>query len=337
MSLRLRCLGYFMIVALLIIINVGTFGQQAQAQQNPEFVLRYAEINPLSVHCALSSQYFCQRVRELTQGRVEVKFYHSSALGASERQYGEQVMLGMLDFARLASASIEGLVPELGILNVPYNIDYFEKFYNIEKSELGRYLEKKMNEKNMSILSWFDCATRNIFSIRPIKSLDDLKGVKIRVMESEIIIDAWKILGAQPVPMPYGEVYSALQTKTIDAAENMVFAYSGMKFYEVAPYYNLTEHQGCPCLLIASKSTLDKFPRDLRELVMRAGYETTTWMRGYKVEGIQTKLDYLKKEGVTIVDFDKTGLDDKMKQIAEKARNKFGEELYQMWMEVPTF
>lgn len=303
--------------------------QETSKAGEPEFVFRYAEANAYdNDNTAKAGEYFCKRVEELTGGRVKVEFYPGGQLGASERQYGEQMMAGILDFAHVNAASIEGLVPDLGILNTPYLIKGEEHYNRIWSSKAGEYLQEKMNEKNLTVIGWFFCGYRNIFGNSPVKSLDDLKGLKLRTMQSEVIMDAWKALGAAPVPMPYGEVYSALQTGTVDAAENHSFAYSAMKFYEVAKYYNLTEHQGCSCMIVASSDTLKKLPDDLRNAVLQAGAEASAWLRGFNTLGWPSQLEWLKGKGVTIVEFDPKGVEEKIKPVHDKVAQKYGE-IYQ--------
>lgn len=315
--------------------KADTAGKQGTSKAGgPEFVLKYAEANAYdNDNTAKAGEYFCKRVEELTDGRVKVEFYPGGQLGANERQYGEQMMAGVLDFAHVNAASIESLVPDLGILNVPYLIKGPDHYARIWSTKAGEYLQKKMNEKNLTVIGWFYCGDRNIFSKRPVKSLEDLNGLKLRTMQSEVIMDAWKALGAAPVPMPYGEVYSALQTGTVDAAENHSFAYSAMKFYEVAKYYNLTKHQGCSCMIVASSQTLKKLPDDLRNAVLQAGAEASAWLRGFNTLGWPSQLEWLKGKGVTIVEFDPKGVEEKIKPVHDKVAQKYGE-IYQAIVDV---
>lgn len=309
-------------------------GSQGKAgmPQKAEFVLRFAQVNPEGDHAyAWTERFFCRRVEELTGGRVKVEYFPGGMLGGNERQYAEQLMTGVLDFAHLATAAISTIVPELDLMNVPMLLQNGEQYHYLWwHTRSGELLRKKLEEKNLVLIATRWCGERSVFAKRPVKSLEDLKGLKIRVMQSDTIIEAWKLLGAAPVPMAYGELYSALQTGTVDAGENMPMAYLMGKFYEVAPYYCLTKHQGCPCIVVASASTLNKLPPELREAVLQAGQEATAYMQGFTNRSWRTELQQIKELGKNIVEFDRTGVEDKLKPLYDKLSAQYPDIFHDM-------
>lgn len=299
--------------------------EQSGAPKKADFVLRFAQTNAEGDHAyAWTERFFCRRVEELTGGRVKVEYFPGAMLGGNERQYAEQLMSGVLDFAHVATASISNIVPELDLVNVPLLLQNGEQYhYLMWHTRSGELLRKKLEEKNLVLLSTRWCGDRNIFAKRPVKSLEDLKGLKIRVMQSENIMEAWKLLGAAPVPMAYGELYSGLQTGTVDAGENMPMAYLMGKFYEVAPYYCLTKHAGCPCIIVASATTMNKLPPELREAVLQAGREATAYFQGFTNRSWRSELQQIKELGRNIVEFDRTGAEEKLKPLYDKLSAKY--------------
>jgi tripartite ATP-independent transporter DctP family solute receptor len=306
--------------------------------EKPQTVLKLANANPLTVNTAKSKMFFCERVNELTHGRIKVEYYHSGALGRNERVLAEQLQVGTLDLSHLASASYSTIVPELGILSLGYFVRNYGHWYRIMASPIGDFLKEKSEEKGIKILGYYVCAMRNVFlADHPVHTPEDFKGVKIRVMEDKMSIETFKALGAIPTPLPYGEVYTALQTGVVDAAENHITAYLGMKFNEPAPYYSLTEHMGCPCLLAMSLKTWDALDKEAQDAVLQAAKEELGWIRGYNVYDIPRAMKYAQEEeGVKINTIDKQKFVDVVKPLHDKyIPQLIGEDLYKVYKSIP--
>jgi len=271
-------------IVMLVMFALNIYAASDKWYEKPEITLKFANANAWSTNNVKAGAFFVERVKELTHGRVAIQYYPAGALGMNERAFAEQLQAGTLDLAHLATGSFSTMVPELGFFGLFYANRSPAHFYRITSSPIGKFMEKKSEEKGVKILGWYVCAMRSIFlTDKPIYTPEDLKGVKVRVMEDEMMINSFKALGASPVPLAYGEVYTALQTGVIDAAENHPTVYIGQKFYEPAPYYSLTEHMGCPCMVAISVKTWSKLDKEAQDAILQAEQEASAWLRGYNV------------------------------------------------------
>ena len=151
--------------------------------------------------------------------RVKVKIYPQGQLG-NERELIEQVKLGSIEMTAPSVAPLTLHNAHLTLFNLPYLFQSEDQLWSITDGPIGEKLAKETLEKGIMILDWWSTGVRHVFMNRPIKKASDMEGVKIRVMESPIFIEAWRGLKSQPTPLPYGEVYQALATRVADAAEN---------------------------------------------------------------------------------------------------------------------
>jgi len=198
----------------------------------------------LQKHTQLGDYEFARLVEEKTEGRVKIEVFPAAQLG-EEKDVIEQVQIGAIDLTRTSIAPLTEFAPSLNVLQLPY-------IYR--DADL-----KSVESANFVGLGWFDPGQRNFYnSQKEIKSLADLKGLKIRVMQSELMMDMVEALGASPTPLPYGEVYSAIQTGIIDGAENNWPSYDTSSHFEVAKYYTIDGHVRVPEIIIASSIAMQK-------------------------------------------------------------------------------
>lgn len=328
---------YFFVACLGTLIIVPTILAAEKWYTKPEITLKFANANPIAVNTCKAGVYFSERVAELTNGRIKVEYYHSGALGMNERVFAEQLAAGTLDLSHLASASFSTMVPALGVLSLGYVTQNPAHWYRLISSPIGKFLENEAEKKDVKILNWYCCAMRSIFlRKKPINTLEDLEGVKIRTMEDKMQMETFKALGAKPVPLAYGEVYTALQTGVIDAAENHPTVYIGGKYYEVAPYYSLTEHMGCPCLVAMSLKTWRKLDKEAQSSVLRAAQEEMGWIRGYNVYDFEKNYKWLKDKGIKVNRVDKDKFLEKLKPLHEKyIPTLIGKDLYEVYKSIP--
>lgn len=222
------------------------------------FTLRYAENQPEDYPTTQGAYKFAELLNEKTNGQIKVEVYHGAQLG-DEKSVMEQIQFGAIDFARVSLSPLSEFAKTLNILQLPYLYRDADHMWSVLDSEIGDQFLADVSSSGMTGLSWYDAGARNFYTTKKqITKLEDLKGLKIRVQESELIMDMIKALGAEPTPMTYGEVYSALQTGIIDGAENNWPSYESTSHYEVAPYYVLDEHTRVPEMQLVSNMTLDK-------------------------------------------------------------------------------
>jgi len=312
-------------IFMLVMFALNIYAASDKWYEKPEITLKFANANAWSTNNVKAGAFFEQRVKELTHGRVAIQYYPAGALGMNERAFAEQLQDGTLDLVHLATGSFSTMVPELRFFGLFYANQSPAHFYRITASPIG-------------ILGWYCCAMRSIFlKDKPIYKPEDLKGVKVRVMEDEMMINSFKALGASPVPLAYGEVYTALQTGVIDAAENHPTVYIGQKFYEPAPYYSLTEHMGCPCMVAISVKTWNKLDKEAQDAILQAEQEASAWLRGYNVYDIPRALKFLEDQGIKVNKVEKGPFIELMKPLLEKYIPQIiGEELYEIYKAIPT-
>ncbi|NLD98116.1 MAG: TRAP transporter substrate-binding protein, partial [Synergistaceae bacterium] len=231
---------------------------------------------------------FARLVEERTGGRIKIEVYHSSQLG-QEKAVIEGVQFGAIDFTRVSISPLSAFAPAFDALQMPYLYRGEEHMWKVLNGSIGEEFLASLEPANFVGLAWYDSGARNFYnSKKEIKSVADLKGMKIRVQESQLMMGLVSALGAVPTPMPFGEVYSALQTGVIDGAENNWPSYFSTSHYEVAKYFTLDGHTRVPEILIASKISMDKLSKEDQEIIKQAAkdsmpYQIKLWKEFEKV------------------------------------------------------
>ncbi len=237
-------------------------------------VLRLGETHVADYPTTKGNYEFARLVEERTGGRIKIEVYHSSQLG-QEKAVIEQVQFGAVDFTRVSISPLSAFAPAFDALQMPYLYRGEEHMWKVLNGPIGEEFLASLEPANFIGLAWYDSGARNFYnSKKEIKSVADLKGMKIRVQESQLMMGLVSALGAVPTPMPFGEVYSALQTGVIDGAENNWPSYFSTSHYEVAKYFTLDGHTRVPEILIASKISMDKLSKEDREIIKQAAKDS---------------------------------------------------------------
>lgn len=266
--------------------------------------LRLAETHPADYPTTLGNYEFARLVEEKTEGRIKIEVYPSAQLG-EEKAVIEQVQIGAIDLARTSIGPLTEFSPSLNVLQLPYIYQDGEHMWKVLNSEIGDQFLESVEASNFIGLGWFDPGARNFYnSVREIKSLADLKGLKLRVMQSQLMMDMVSALGASPTPMPYGEVYSSIQTKVIDGAENNWPSYDTSSHFEVAKYYTIDEHIRVPEIIIASKVALSKLSADDLATLKEAAKEAQMFQREKWAEKEKVSRDKVTAAGSIITELD---------------------------------
>ena len=214
---------YLMGCAAVMILAASCAGRSkdSTAQKTvPEFVLTYAENQAEDYPTTQGAYKFAELVYEQTGGRVEIQVNAGGVLG-DEKTVIEQLQFGGVDFARVSLSPLAEFVPKLNVLQMPYLYTGADHMWKVLEGPIGDDFLNSFDGSGLIALSWYDAGARSFYnSIKPIEKLEDIKGMTIRVQESELMSDTVRALGAVPVPMIYGEVYSGLQTGKVDGAEN---------------------------------------------------------------------------------------------------------------------
>ena len=277
----------FLTTVMTLVVVLGGLGASGQAEPAPApepndaepIVLRLAETHPQDYPTTQGNYRFAELVEERTDGRIVVEVYHSAQLG-EERAAIEQVQFGAIDLTRVSISPLAAFSPGLDALQMPYLYNSTEHMWRVLKGPIGDEMLASVEDAGFVGLAWYESGARSFYnSVRPIESVADLDGLKIRVQESQLMVGLVEALGAVATPMPFGEVYGALQTGVIDGAENNWPSYYSTSHYEVAQYYTLDRHTQVPEILIASKISMDRLtPRD-RAVIRQAAKDSIDYQR----------------------------------------------------------
>ncbi len=302
-----------------LVVTLGAAALFATGVGAQELVLRSSDTHPDGYPTVEAVKYMGKLLNWYTDGRISVDVAHSAQLG-EEADTIEQTRFGAIDLNRISLGPFNGLVPETRIPSLPYIFRSEEHMHHVMDGPIGDQILAAFEPYDLIGLAFYDGGSRSFYnSKKPIKELTDLDGLKFRVMQSDIFVDMVKALGADAVPMPYGEVYSAIQTGVIDGAENNPPSYDTSGHFEVAKYYTLDQHLIVPEILVMSKISWDKLSPEDQALVKKAAKESVAYERGaWDAKVISSSAKVAAGGSEIITDIDKQPFIDAMAPVYEK-------------------
>lgn len=277
-------------------------GEVFTSMEGPSYTFRCSTNHSESFNVSVALQKWAELVNERTGGRITIDIYYDAVLG-DEKSEIEQLQYGGLDFARVSISPVAEFVDDFNALQMPFAFNSNEHFWKVMGGSLGMDMLKgeKMINAGMYGLTYYDGGTRNFYnSKKEIHTPEDMAGMNIRVQESNLMVGMIDALGAVAQPMAYGDVYSALQTGTIDGAENSIVQYLEVSHYEVAPYLTLDDHVRAADLLIMSEKTREQLSEDDMKVIEQAALESWDYQKGLWAEVEEEALDKLAESGVTV-------------------------------------
>lgn len=271
---------WIMIAGIALILVAGVIWRyRSQHQKEPEFVLSYAENQTKDYPTTLGAQKFADLVEERSNGRIQILVLAEGELGA-ESDVIAQMQYGGVDFARVSLSQLAEYIPQLNVLQMPYLYEDSAHMWRVLDGTIGDDFLDIVSQNELIGLSWYDAGARNFYnSKKPITCLEDMQGMRIRVQESEVMADMIEALGASAIPIPYADVYSALEQGTVDGAENNWPSYETMNHYEVAKYYTIDEHNRVPEMQICSKHTWSKLSEEDQQMILDCAKESALYER----------------------------------------------------------
>ena len=278
---------------------------------------------------AISARTFKELVEKKTQGKVDVKLFPNSQLGG-ERDAIEGISLGTIDMGVMTNAPISGFVPQFQVLDLPFIFKDAAQAHKVLDGDFGKNLLKRLEARNIIGLGFAEGGFRHMLNnVRPIKTPDDVKGIKFRVMESPTYIGMCKALDSNPTPMAWGETFTAVQQKTIDGLEIPVPVIYQNKYYEVTKYLSLTNHTYSPLVFMISKKTWDKMPADVQKAVRESVTETIPIQRSKNAKNTDDLLKELKAKGMEINAVDNPeAFKEKVKPMYSEFEGKIGKDVF---------
>ena len=266
---------------------------------------RSADVQPADYPTVKAVQSMSDELSKATNGKISIKVYPNSQLGG-ERDTIEQVKLGALDFIRVNSGTLNTVCPAVTVPVLPFLFRDKPHMRAVLDGPIGDEILADCEAHGLIGLAFYDSGARSFYATTPIRSLDDLKGKKIRVQQSDIWVSMMKLLGANATPMPTGEVFTGLKSGLIDGAENNWPSYDNFHHYEVAKNYSLSEHSMAPEVLLISKRLFDSFTPGEQALVRQAAKNSVGYMRQLWDAMEVTSRQRVEKAGVEVITIDKT-------------------------------
>lgn len=279
-----------------------------------KYTIKLGHVMDTNHHYQKGAEKFKELVEQKTNGRVQVQIYPNSQLGA-ERAMLEGMQLGTIEMGIITSGALSNFVPEFAVLDLGYLFKDSKQAQEVLNGPVGQELSEKMAQVGIRNLGFLDAGFRSVYAKKPVRTPDDLKGMKIRTMENPAHIALFKALGANPIPMNYSELYTALQQGTVDGAENVVDVFYKSKHYEVAPVFSETNHVYLVVMYMISEKFFQGLPPDIQQAIQEAAREAIQYENSVFVEHRNEAYNKLKEAGVTVVQIDDvTAFQQKAKQ-----------------------
>lgn len=287
-------------------------------QQKDPKVLRIAHALDVNHPVHLAMEYMQERLNVYSNGTMTLLIYPSGQLG-SERENLELLQIGSLAMTKVSASSLEAFVPEMKVFSIPYLFSSQTHLWNALKGDVGKELLDAGVPYYFLGLGYYDAGSRSFYTTdKPVYEPDDLRGMKIRVMNSQSAVNMVNAMGGAATPISWGELYTALQQGVVDGAENNPPSFFLSKHYEVAKYYLLDEHTAIPDVLLFSTNVWRQLSAEQQTWVRMAATDSVEKQRVLWKESTEHALREVKKAGVKVVEADKTLFANKTKGLREQ-------------------
>lgn len=266
----------------------------------PEYVFIYAENQATDYPSTQGAYKFAELVKERTNGRIEIHIEPDAILG-DEKEIVEQLQFGGIDFTRVSISVMSDSIPILNVLCMPYLYNDSEHKWAVLDGKIGQDILNNFKSNNLVGLSWYDAGARNFYTVeKPITCLEDLSQMRIRVQDSNLTQDMILALGGDPVVTEFKDVYSALQTKQIDGAENNLPSFESTQHYQIAKYYTIDEHLYIPEVQLCSLATWERLSEADQNIIRECAYESSLYERELWKKQEEETRQRLVDYGVTV-------------------------------------
>ena len=291
-------------------------GMVSMAAGATEF--RSSDIHPDDYPTVQAVKFMGERLKELSGGKHTIRVYPNGALGG-EKETIEQAKIGALAMVRVNVGAMNNVCNETIVPTMPFLFRSVEHMHKVLDGPVGEEILKACEKQGFIGLGYYDSGARSMFTAKkPVKTFADMKGMKVRVQQSDLWVSMLEAMGANATTMPMGSVYTGLKTGLVDAAENNYPTYESSRSFELAKYFTKTEHSMAPEILLFSKRVYDKLSPDEQKWVRQAAKESVPYMRKTWAEREAKSLAIVKAGGAEIIDIDKAPFQAAMKPVYEK-------------------
>lgn len=286
------------ICALFLASFFALCGSPASAQEVQERVIRFGHLNNTDHPVSMGVRRFAELVAAKSGGKMQVKEFPSNQLG-TEQQQTSAVQGGVQEMQAPATTSLVGIVKDYGVIDFPFTVSNHAQAFALLDGPLGRALLDKLPEKGLVGLAYWDLGFRNVTnSKRPITKPEDLDGLKLRVIPNPVFLDTFKAFKANPVPMSFSELYTALETRTVDGQENPYAVILSNKFYEVQKFVSGTNHVYGTNIILVSGKFWDKLSPAEKKILQDAALEARDYQRQVSRSAAESAVGELQAKGM---------------------------------------
>jgi tripartite ATP-independent transporter DctP family solute receptor len=309
-------------------VTLTGLGAATPALAQAKMALKASDVHPAGYPTVVAVENIGKKLEAATSGRLSVQMFASMQLGG-EKEAIEQAQVGAIQFARVSVGALGPVVNDLNVFNLPFLFRNTAHAQKVMDGDIGKELLDAVTNSKAGLVGicWMDAGARNVYDTKhPIKSIADLKGLKVRVMGNPMFVDMMNALGGNGVAMGYDQVFTALQTGVVDGAENNPPSFVFDNHFQVAKFYTLTEHLIVPEMLVFSKKTWDTLSKDDQALLVKFGKEAQQEERVLWNKYEKEAMDKAKAAGIQIVELaDKKPFQDAVKPVWDKYGPKFAE------------
>ncbi|WP_202903950.1 TRAP transporter substrate-binding protein [Halomonas huangheensis] len=264
--------------------------------------LNFAHTHPVEDAQHLAAEHFAELVEERSDGELKIRVFPSGQLG-SDSALVSNARGGQVDIVLTGNPYYTGLVGELNVLDLPFLFDSYEHAYAVLDGEVGQSLLDLLGEQDLKGLAFWEIGFRNLTNSRhTVESAADIEGLKLRTTPNPAHIAAFEVLGANPIPMPFTELFTAMETRTVDGQENPVSLIRSANFYEVQDHLSLTAHAYTAAPLVMNKAKFDGLSAEQQQLLVQAALDAAQFEREELAERLTGDLAFLKEQGMQIVE-----------------------------------
>lgn len=301
-----------------LVLLAVVLGASPVVSARPELVLKLAHGLPTAHPVHEAMLFMAERVAARSGGRMKVEVFPSEQLG-TEKECIEALQLGYLAMTKTSSAPMEGFVPKMRIFGVPYLFRDADHLWTVLNGPIGKELLLAGEAKRLRGLCYYDAGARSFYTKdRPIETPADLAGLKIRVQNSVMSMKMVQAMGGSPTPIPWGELYTALDQGVVDGAENNAPSLRTSRHYEVCKYYILDEHTCLPDIVVIGTRVWNRMTAEQQRILQEAADESVAYQRKLWAEAEAADLKAVGEAGVTILRPDKGPFRESVRSVWEE-------------------
>ncbi|MEM8728324.1 MAG: TRAP transporter substrate-binding protein [Pseudomonadota bacterium] len=305
------------------VLSLGALATPVLAKDT---TIRVASVTGPAHHHNVSLRWFADQVAARDVG-LNIEVLDGAQLGG-ERDYIEGMMLGSIQMAQVSTAPVSGFIPEFDLFSLPYLIRDTDHFKAVVAGPVGTQYSDLAEQRGMKIIAWFDNGYRNVFNkVRPVVTPEDMDGLKIRVMESPLMVNTVNAMGGSATPMSYSELYTALEQGVLDGGENASGNVLNDRFYEVSDYLSMTQHFRPPGVVAVSMSTWNGLTEEQQQVLVEEGMKLQDYEIALTANVGMAAIEELKSKGMQVNEADVDAFRARMDPVYEDFKAKHGADL----------